>query len=170
MTKFLLSTLFAFGIATSGALAETKDLGKHKDWHAYKKDDVCYMVSLAKSSKGNYTKRGDVYAVVAHRPNQNTKDTLSFHAGYPFGKGAQVKLTIKAGAGDKTETLFTEGETAWCVDSKTDTKLVNYMAQKGSKMIIQGQSARGTETTDEFSLSGMLSAYNAIGKACNITG
>lgn len=169
-TSFFFSFLLLVVISlTSAQAAETKNLGKFGNWHAYKKGDVCYMVSMAKSSAGNYTKRGDVYAVVTHRPKQNSKDVLSLHAGYPFGKGAQVNATVVSKSGNKSETLFTEGEIAWCMDSKTDSEMVNYMSKKGSELVVKGKSARGTATTDKYSLSGMLAAYKAICKACNIT-
>lgn len=146
--------------------AAAKSLGKHGDWHGYQKGDVCYMVSLAKKSEGNYTKRGDVYAVVTHRPKEKTKDVLSLNAGYPFGKDATVDVTINAKAGNKSEKMYTDGETAWCLDQKTDSEMVAFMTKKGSTMTVQGASARGTKTKDTYSLKGSLAAYKAISKAC----
>lgn len=99
---------------------------------------------------------------------QNSRDVLSLHAGYPFGKGAQVKATVIAKAGNKTENLFTEGEVAWCIDSKTDTDMVKYMAKKGTELVVKGKSKRGTATTDTIDLRGMNAAYNAICKACGV--
>ncbi len=168
MKQFTICAVLASTLITPTlSLAKTQDLGKHGDWHAYKNGNVCYMATPAKTSKGNYTKRGNVVAVVTHRKGQS-RDVLSLHAGYPFGKGATVKATVNAKAGKKTETMFTDGEIAWCVDSKADKEMVNYMAKKGTELVVKGQSARGTDTTDTYSLRGMYAAYKAICKACDL--
>ncbi|MEM8744554.1 MAG: invasion associated locus B family protein [Pseudomonadota bacterium] len=36
----------------------------------------------------------------------------------------------------------------------------------GSTMVVQGRSTRGTLTTDEYSLSGITKALDAVTKAC----
>ncbi len=158
--------LFISFFSITGSFAAAKSLGKHGDWHAYKKDGVCYMVSMAQKSEGKYKKRGDVYLVVTHRPSQKSKNVVSFHAGYSFKKGAQITSTIIAKAGNKTEKLFTEGEIGWFVDAKTDTSMVDYMTKKGISMIFTGTSARGTRTKDTVSLKGAFSAHRAISKSC----
>ena len=154
--------------ATASCAAMPKNLGKFGTWQAYKKGDVCYMVSLAKKSEGKYTKRGNVYAVITHRPKINSKNVLSLHAGYGFGKAGEVKVTIKSRKGNKITNLFTEGEVAWCQDSKTDNLMTQQITKIGSEMIVEGKSSRGTYTKDTYALKGTLKAYNAICKACGI--
>jgi hypothetical protein len=157
-------------LASTVALAQTpKSLGKYGAWHAYKKGEVCYMVSLAKKSEGKYTKRGNVYAVVTHRPKIKSKNVLSLHAGYPFGKGDEVKVTVKSRKGNKVVNLFTEGEVAWCADAKTDNMMAEQLTKIGSEMLVEGKSSRGTKTKDTYSLAGSLKAYNAICKACGVS-
>ena len=56
-------------------------------------------------------------------------------------------------------------DSAWAKDSATDEKLVAEM-KKGSTAVLLGTSARGTKTTDTFSLKGFSKAYDAINKAC----
>jgi hypothetical protein len=168
--RFSLYCFISLLIAPTLALAQTpKSLGKFGSWHAYKKGDVCYMVSLAKKSEGKYTKRGNVYAVVTHRPKIKSKDVLSLHAGYAFGKGDDVKVTVKSRKGNKVVNLFTEGEVAWCADAKTDTMMADQITKIGSEMLVEGKSSRGTKTKDTYSLAGSLKAYNAICKACGVS-
>lgn len=147
-------------------------LGKYGDWHAFEVQEdghkVCYMVSPAKKSSGKYSKRGDVYMVVAHRPSLKSYDVVSHHAGYPLKPGEDVKLEIKTKGGDKKEVLFSEGEVAWCLDDKTDRLVTESLTKKGSQVTIHGQSTRGTKTTDIYSLKGSLQAYKAICKACDV--
>ena len=156
-------------LTTTSTLAATpKNLGKYGTWQAYKKGDVCYMVSLAQKSEGKYTKRGQVYAVITHRPKINSKNVLSLHAGYGFGKAGEVKVTIKSSKGNKVVNLFTEGEVAWAQDAKTDNLMAEQITKIGSEMVVEGKSSRGTYTKDTYSLKGTLSAYRAICKACGI--
>ena len=170
LSRFSFSCFIALVIAPTLVLAQTpKTLGKFGSWHAYKKGDVCYMVSLAKKSEGKYTKRGNVYAVVTHRPKINSKNVLSLHAGYSFGKGDEVKVTVKSRKGNKVVNLFTEGEVAWCADAKTDNMMTDQITKTGSEMIVEGKSARGTTTKDTYSLAGSLKAYDAICKACGVS-
>ena len=167
MIQFTVTAIFAgLLLCPLQSFAKTQDLGKHGVWHAYKNGNVCYMASPAKSSKGNYTKRGNVVAVVTHRKGQS-RDVMSLHAGYSFSKGATVKATVKAKAGNKSETMFTDGEIAWFADAKTDSSMVAYMTKKGTELEVKGKSSRGTDTTDTYSLRGMYAAYKTICKACD---
>ena len=65
--------------------------------------------------------------------------------------------------------LFADKETAWTLDDKADRALVQAMI-KGSTMVVEGLSSRGTKTRDIYSLSGFGKMYQAIGKACGIKG
>jgi hypothetical protein len=39
--------------------------------------------------------------------------------------------------------------------------------RRGNSLVVEGTSARGTVTTDRYSLSGFTAAHNAISRACN---
>lgn len=169
-SRFSVACFISLVLTSTVTFAQApKSLGKHGSWHAYKKGDVCYMVSMAKKSEGKYTKRGNVYAVVTHRPKIQSKNVLSLHAGYPFGKGDEVKVTVKSRKNKKVVKLFTEGEIAWCADAKTDNMMVDQLTKKGSEMLVEGKSSRGTKTKDTYSLAGSLKAYGAICKACGVS-
>ncbi|NBX66319.1 MAG: hypothetical protein EBQ96_04915 [Proteobacteria bacterium] len=162
--RILAIALFA---VTAPAMAdEPKLLSTHGDWTAYSFKEnggtVCYMASQPKKSEGNYKKRDQVFALVTHRPAENTKNVFSFIAGYTYKPGSDVTLTFD----DKqTFTLFTNKDMAWAKDAETDNKITEAL-RKGSKLVIKGESMRGTLTTDNFSLKGTGGAHEAIGKAC----
>ena len=87
----LLTTLATLGMATS-AMAQTPTLiGNYGDWAAYSFTEngnkVCYMVSQPTKAQGNYTKRGDIFALVTHRPAENTKNVFSYITGYTYKSG-----------------------------------------------------------------------------------
>jgi hypothetical protein len=155
-------------IALSSAQAETVDvLGVFKDWTAYKTSQagqiVCYMASEPKKDKGNYTKRGRIYAIVSHRPSAESTNVVSIHAGYKYKEGSTVNVAI----GKKTFTLFTHGDTAWTSTTEDDKALVNAI-RSGSKMRVTGTSWRGTKTDDIYSLNGATAAHGEISKACGV--
>lgn len=159
--------MMALGVAAPAQAQEPKYIGNFKDWHSFtlkeQGNDVCYMVSQPIKSEGNYTRRGNIHVLVTHRPAERSYDVVSFIAGYTFKEGSAVEVKV----GSKKYSLFTEGETAWAHDEKTDQALVSAI-RSGAKMIVTGYSSRGTKTVDTYSLSGSSAAYTAIGKACNV--
>jgi len=125
-------------------------------------DKVCYMASQPKSEKGDYTVRGDIFALVTHRPAEGTRNVFSYITGYDYKSGSDATVKID---GDRF-LLFTQDDTAWAPDAETDNKLTEHI-RKGSSMVVTGTSSRGTLTTDTFSLRGSAAAYDAISKECN---
>lgn len=122
---------------------------------------VCYMYSEPTEDKGNYTRRGQISALITNRPAEGTKNVFSYIAGYPYKTGSDVTLKI----GDETFTLFTQDDTAWAPDAATDDKITDAM-RKGSSMVVKGTSSRGTDTVDTFDLKGSGAAHDAITKEC----
>lgn len=156
-------------VAFSAMADEPKVISTHGDWTAYSFKEgagtVCYMASTPKKSEGAYKVRGDIFALVTHRPAENTKNVFSYITGYDYKSGSDVQLIIDG----TTYTLFTHKDMAWAKDADTDNKITQAL-RKGSKMTVKGVSTRGTETTDTFSLKGTGGASDAINKACNVKG
>jgi hypothetical protein len=145
--------------------AEPKLIDVYRDWEAYKFTEksgkVCYMASAPKTSTGKYTYRGDIVAMLTHRPGDAARNVFSFKTGYTFKANSEATLKIDG----KKWKLFTDQDTAWAKDEKTDNAIASAL-QKGSNMTLEGTSSRGTYTKDKFSLKGTMSAYKAISKAC----
>ena len=158
-----LATVLSFPAMAGNAPTE---IGEYKDWTAYSYKDgknlICYMATTPKKDEGNYKTRGDIYAIVTHRPADKSYNVVNFVSGYPYKKGENVVVKI----GTTTfNNLFTNGENAWAPDNATDKKLVEAM-KKGERMIVEGVSARGTKTKDTYSLAGFTGAYKAISAKC----
>lgn len=140
-------------------------LGNFDHWTAYEYEEggskVCYMASNPTKDEGKYARRGEILAMVTHRPKDNSYDVVSFIAGYDYQPGVDISVQI----GSDNFSLFTQGDTAWARDSETDKKLSKAM-RSGKNMIVRGSSSRGTPTVDTYSLSGTGKAYEAINKAC----
>lgn len=164
IVSFLMGLLVVVS-ALSAQAADPTLLGTYNDWSAYtfteNGNKVCYMASKPKKAEGNYTKRGDIFALITHRPAEGTRDVFSYITGYTYKSGGDVEVKID---GD-TFALFTQDDTAWTPDANTDKKL-SAAIRKGSKMVVHGVSSRGTKTTDTFGLSGSSKAYDKITTEC----
>jgi len=147
--------------------AQPKEIGKFGDWTSYVLSEggskVCYMVSKPVKAEGKYTNRGEIFALITHRPSENTRDVFSYITGYTYSKDSDASVMIDG----KKYILFTQEDTAWAPDASADSKLARAI-QTGSNMVVKGTSKRGTLTTDTYSLKGSGAAYKAITKSCNI--
>lgn len=157
---------FAFLPINTGAQS-IEQLGEFNAWRAFRFQEggsrVCYMASQPVKSEGDYTKRGQVFWLVTHRPALQRLNVSSFVAGYPFEKGSTVTVAFDQG---NHMTMFTKDETSWLRD-EDDIPAITKM-KRGLKMVITGVSQRGTKTLDTFSLSGFTAAYNTISRSCNV--
>ena len=144
---------------------DIQSLGAFGDWRAYAYDEkgekACYIASQPKKDEGNYKRRGEIYAMVTHRPADKVRDEVSLAAGYRYKAETRVEVSIDG----KTFELLPHEDTAWVPDSAGDRKLVAAM-RGGRQMVVQGTSSRGTATKDTYSLIGFTKAYKAASKAC----
>ncbi len=164
MTKYIFFALCFFPFSLN-AMEAPRHIGDYGDWAAYTYKEngknVCYMASTPKKDEGKYTKRGDIYAVVTHRPAEKSFDVVNIVAGYNYKSESKTVVKI----GKETFNLFTADDKAWTLTSQDDKKLVAAM-KRGERMIVDGISSRGTKTKDTYSLQGFMRAYNAISAKC----
>jgi len=158
--------------AESGTSPGPRALGTFDAWTAVEMTErgskICYILSRPTKSEPANVRRGDVLLMVTHRPAANRRDEVSFQAGYNYKAGSDVAVEV-----DKTKKFefFTrpdvDDDGAWTRDAATDKALIEAM-RAGTTLTVKGTSARGTQTTDTFSLIGFSKAYAEIGKACGI--
>lgn len=160
--------LVALALAAPPAAAQTQALGRFGEWSAFVETQggqkICYMGSAPQKAEGQYTARGKIYFLVSHRPADKVTGEVSIEAGYPYQDGSEPTVVID---GKTTFKLFARGENAWNYDARADAAMVAAM-KAGGQMVVRGRSARGTPTTDTYSLSGFTAAYNAISRACGV--
>jgi hypothetical protein len=165
-----LVALLALAHAPLAAAQTVEPIGEAGKWRAYtfleEGKKVCYMSAAPEKSEGNYKVRGEVHALVTHRPALESRDVVSLIVGYPLKPDADIVVVI-----DRKQkfALFADKETAWALDDKTDRALVQAMI-KGSSMVVEGVSSRGTKTKDTYSLAGFGKMYQAISRACGVKG
>ncbi len=159
--------LLAIAGSSAARANEQKLIGEFGDWQAFafeeKGGKVCYMASQPKSAKGKYSSRGDVFALLTHRPAEGTRNVFSYIAGYSYKPGSDATVKIDG----RNFALFTQDDTGWAPDAETDNQIASAL-RSGSKMVVSGTSSRGTATTDTFGLKGSSAAYDAISKECGM--
>ena len=157
--------LAAFASCTPAFAQTATLLEKTKDWSAYAatgSSKVCFAMSQPKAMSPKTAKRGPVYFYISNWPGDKVADEVSVKMGYPFGDGAKATLTVGTAKFD----LFTKDEGAFVEKTDAETKLVEAM-KKASTMKIDGKSARGTATSDVYSLDGLSDALARIAKECS---
>ena len=167
MVRLTLAFLAFLALSAAGAQAQSrKYLGTFTDWLAYQYTQGggtrCTMASQPKKDEGDYTKRGEIWAYVMHRPDEGASGEVGFYMGYPIKEGSQVTVKI----GGSTFSLYTQDEGAYAYRDD-EPRLIRAM-RRGAKMMVIGTSWRGTKTTDTYSLSGFTAAKKAIDRACGV--
>ncbi|MEM6465630.1 MAG: invasion associated locus B family protein [Pseudomonadota bacterium] len=110
-------------------------------------------------------RRGDVRLFVTMRPDQGVQREVSFTGGYPFAPSSTVDVAIGS---DKFTLSVGSGQTnewAWPASPERDQTLISAM-RRGATATLTARSARGTVTSDQFSLIGFTAALEKIEELC----
>ena len=164
--KTLLIVIFSFTFSVVNAEEDLKSLGKFKDWQSFVlvKEGVktCFAQSIPVVKAPKKFKRDSSRLFISFRPAENIKNEISVTNGYEF----KLKAPVSAKSGKRKYDLFSKGRFAWVVDNKDEVKLISTM-KKASRLMIVGNSEKGTETTDHYSMMGFTKAYNTAKKSCS---
>ena len=163
--KILILSLFCFTFETLSAEENLKSIGKFKDWESFilsqEGNKVCFAQSAPVVRAPKKLKREPSRLFVSFRPAQNIKNEVSVTNGYDF----KLKAPVTAKSGKKKYDLFSKGRFAWVVDNGDEKKLIITM-KKASRLMIIGNTEKGDQTTDHYSMMGFTKAYNTAKKNC----
>ena len=163
--KIISIILFSFILNIANAEEDLKSTGKFKDWESFvlAKDGnkICFAQSIPVVRAPKKSKRDPSRLFVSFRPTENIKNEISVTNGYEF----KLKSPVAAKSGKKAYDLFSKGTFAWVVDGEDEKKLISAM-NKASRLMIVGNSEKGTQTTDHYSMMGFTKAYNSAKKSC----
>ena len=164
--KILIITSFYFVFGTLNAEENLKSVGKFKDWESFilsqEGNKICFAQSIPVVRAPKKLKRDPSRLFVSFRPVENIKNEVSVTNGYDF----KLKAPVTAKSGKKAYDLFSKGRFAWVVDSKDEQKLIVTM-KKASRLMIVGNTEKGDQTTDHYSMMGFTKAYNSAKKNCS---
>ena len=161
--KTFLIIIFSFIFSAANAEEDLKSLGKFKDWQSFVllKEGVktCFAQSVPVVKAPKKLKRDPSRLFVSFRPAENIKNEISVTNGYEF----KLKAPVEAKSGKKSFDLFSKGRFAWVTDHADAKKLISTM-KKASRLMIIGNSEKGVQTTDHYSMMGFTKAYNSAKK------
>ena len=163
--KTLYIILFFIIFNFANAEANLKSVGKFKDWESFvllrDANKVCFAQSVPVVRAPKKLKREPSRLFVSFRPTENIKNEISVTNGYEF----KLKAPVTAKSGKKVYDLFSKGRFAWVIDNKDEAKLILTM-KKASRLMIIGNTDKGDQTTDHYSMMGFTKAYNSAKKSC----
>ena len=164
--KILILSLFYFTFGILNAEENLKSIGKFKDWESFvlsqDGNKTCFAQSIPVVRAPKKLKRDPSRLFVSFRPAENIKNEVSVTNGYEF----KLKAPVIAKSGKKSYDLFSKGRFAWVVENEDGTKLIKTM-KKASRLMIIGNTSKGDQTTDHYSMMGFTKAYSAAKKSCS---
>jgi hypothetical protein len=161
-----LSTLLALPAAAQPANL----LGAFGNWTAFTSGTgsslTCYALSRPRASRPS-AKRGAIYLMVSDWPGRRVKAEPQIVYGYQAKENGSAGL----GVGGDRFTFFIRNSgkdgSAWLETLGDNSRLIAAMGQ-GVSAVASGTSARGTKTTDTYSLAGFNDAMAKVHAACNM--
>jgi Invasion associated locus B (IalB) protein len=147
--------------------AEPTLIGQFGTWGAYTATPngkkVCFALAKPSSSKTNPPNRprDPAYAFVSTRPSEKVVNEVSIMIGYTLKPGSESTLEV----GGASYALYTQGDGLWIKNAAEEERMVDAM-RKAADATVRGVSAKGTETTDVFSLKGLSQALDRLAQDC----
>src|SRR3954463_2341787 len=147
--------------------AEPTLIGQFGGWGAYTAMPGGKKVgfALAKPSSSKTTPanrpRDPAYAFVSIRPSEKVFNEVSIMIGYALKPGSESSLEV----GGASYAMYTQGDGLWIKNAAEEERLVEAM-RRAPDVVVKGTSAKGTETTDVFSLKGLSQALDRISQDC----
>lgn len=142
-------------------------LGQFGDWGAYTATPggkkVCFALSKPTSAVTEPAgrNRDPSYAFVSTRPSEKVKNEVSVIVGYPQKAGHDATATI----GSANYVMYTQNDGAWVKNAAEEAQMVETM-RKSANLVVKSESARGTKTTDTYSLKGVAEALDKVAAEC----
>ena len=142
-------------------------LGQFGDWGAYAATPggkkVCFALAKPANSSTSPPNRprDPAYMFISSRPAEKVRDEVSIIFGYGLKPNADANIEV-AGA---NYAMYTQADGAWVKNAAEETRLVEAM-RKGQDLTVKGTSAKGTASTDVYSLKGLPQALDRVGQEC----
>ncbi|CAN5474886.1 hypothetical protein BH11PSE4_BH11PSE4_41880 [soil metagenome] len=147
--------------------AEPTLIGQFGSWGAYTANPngkkVCFALAKPSSSKTNPPNRprDPAYAFISTRPAEKVTNEVSIMIGYQLKPGSESALEV----GGARYAMYTQGDGLWIKNAAEEDRMVEAL-RKSADVTVKGVSAKGTETTDTFSLKGLSQALDRLAQDC----
>ena len=124
---------------------------------------MCFALAKPSSSRTNPPNRprDPAYAFVSTRPAEKVVNEVSVMIGYQLKPGSESTVDV----GGASFAMYTQGDGLWIKNAAEEDAMVQAM-RRSADITVKGVSAKGTETTDTFSLKGLSQALDKIAQDC----
>jgi hypothetical protein len=142
-------------------------LGQYGEWGAYTASPggkkVCFAIAKPTSSQTNPPDRprNPTYMFISSRPAEKVSNEVSIVIGYPFKPGSEASAAV----GSTSYALYTQQDGAWIKNAAEEAQMLDAM-RAGQSAVVKGVSAKGTQSSDTFSLKGLAQALDRVGQEC----
>jgi hypothetical protein len=142
-------------------------LGQFGDWSAFTASPggkkICFALAKPSSSetKPPNRPRNPAYMFITTRPGDKVTNEVYIQLGYPARSFSETTVEV----GSTSFVLYTQQDGAWIKNATEEARLVESM-KDGQAALVKGQSARGAESVDTFSLKGISQALDKIAQEC----
>jgi len=153
--------------ATAVGAAQPKLLGQYGMWGAYTASPggkkVCFALAKPTASETNPPNRprNPIFMFISTRPADKVTNEISLVVGYPFKAGTEATAQV----GGSSFALYTQQDGAWIKNATEEAKMIDAM-RGGDNAVVKGVSAKGTQSTDTFSLKGVAQALDRTAQEC----
>jgi|HubBroStandDraft_3_1064219.scaffolds.fasta_scaffold163758_2 hypothetical protein len=157
----------ADAVAAAAGGAKPTLLGQYGDWGAYTASPggqkICFAIAKPASSETTPAgkTRNPSYMFISSRPGEKVTDEVSIIIGYPFKSNSEATVAV----GTASFALYTQQDGAWIKNAAEEAHLIEAM-RSGQNAVIKGMSAKGTHSTDVFSLKGLAQALDRTDQDC----
>jgi hypothetical protein len=142
-------------------------LGQYGEWGAYTASPsgkkVCFVIAKPTSAQTvpPNRPRNPVYMFISTRPADKVSNEISIIAGYPFKPSSEASATI----GSNNFALYTQQDGAWIKNAGDETNMIGAM-RAGDSIVVKGVSAKGTQSSDTYTLKGISQALDRVAQEC----
>jgi hypothetical protein len=142
-------------------------LGQYADWGAYTASPAgkktCFAIAKPASTVTNPPNRprNPIYMFISTRPAEKVTNEVSIIIGYPYKPGTEASVEV----GSTAYALYTQQDGAWIKNATEEAQMVDAMRQ-GQTAVVKGTSAKGTQSSDTFSLKGLSQALDKTAQDC----
>ena len=160
------SAILTIALAGTAAAQSVDLVEKQGAWSIYADTatpkGVCFIAAQPQAVEPLGANRGPIFFYITAWPKDGVKTEPSIKVGYPVKEDADMSVTV----GTDTFKLFVKGERGFVSDPNEELKLIESL-KKGSNAFVKATSARGTATTDTYSLSGLSTALDKLAATCS---
>jgi len=142
-------------------------LSQYGEWGAYTASPggkkICFAIAKPSSSETVPADRprNPPYMFISSRPADKVSNEVSIVIGYSFRANSEATAEV----GSTSFALSTQQDGAWVKNATEEAHMVEVL-RAGQSAIVKGVSAKGTRSTDTFSLRGLAQALDRVDQEC----